>query len=102
MSMLAGKTALVVGVANDASIAAGCARAFHEAGARQILTALNEKARPHVAPVADAVGAEALLDLDVTRPDQLDAVFETVAERFGRLDILLHSIAFAPREALAG
>ena len=102
MSSLTGRTGLIVGVANQHSIAAGCAHAFHEAGARQALTYLNDKAKPHVAPVAEAVGAEALLPLDVTDEAQLDAVFADIAERFGKLDFLLHSVAFAPKADLQG
>ena len=102
MSELAGKTALVVGVANPASIAAGCAEAFHRAGARQILTCQNAKAEAYARPVADVVKAEALLRLDVTDAAQLDEVFAEVESRFGRLDILVHSIAFAPKTDLQG
>lgn len=102
MTELAGKTALVVGVANPASIAAGCATAFAKAGARQILTCQNEKARAYAQPVADAVKAEALLGLNVTEPAELDAVFAAVERRFGQLDILVHSIAFAPKADLQG
>lgn len=99
---LAGKTALVVGVANPASIAAGCAHAFHRGGARQILTCHTETARGYAQPVADAVEAEAVLRLDVTDRAQLDAVFAEIAARFGRLDILVHSVAFAPKADLHG
>jgi len=94
--------ALVVGVANESSIAYGCAKAFHEAGAELAITYLNEKARPHVAPVAEALEAEILAPLDVTIPGQLEAVFDQIAERWGRLDILVHSIAYAPKEDLQG
>ncbi|MEO1039545.1 MAG: enoyl-ACP reductase FabI [Pseudomonadota bacterium] len=102
MSELAGKTALVVGVANPASIASGCAQAFHRGGARQILTCQNAKSEDYARPVAEAVQAEALLQLDVTSPTQLDSVFAEVQSRFGRLDILVHSIAFAPKADLQG
>ena len=97
---LKNKVGLVVGVANADSIAAGCAMAFHKAHAKLALTYLNDKARPHVAPVADAVGAELLLPLDVAHDDELDAVFEAVREKWGRLDFLLHSIAYCPKEDL--
>jgi enoyl-[acyl-carrier protein] reductase I len=100
--MLAGKKALVVGIANDHSIAWGCAKAFHAAGAELAVTYLNEKARPHVAPLAEAVGAPILLPLDVREDAQMDAVFEAIAERWGRLDIVLHSLAFAPLTDLHG
>ncbi|WP_456308116.1 enoyl-ACP reductase FabI [Rhodovarius crocodyli] len=97
---LAGKRGLVVGIANDASIAAGCAAAFRRAGAELALTYLNEKAKPFVQPVADTLGAAHLLPCDVRIPGQLEAVFDTLAQDWGRLDFLLHSIAFAPREDL--
>ncbi|MBS7788651.1 enoyl-ACP reductase FabI [Roseococcus sp. SDR] len=100
--VLAGKKALVVGVANEHSIATGCARAFRELGADLAITYLNEKARPHVAPHAEALGAEILAPLDVSVPGQLEAVFEEISRRWGRLDILVHSIAFAPKEDLQG
>lgn len=98
--LLAGKKALVVGVANGDSIATGCARAFRLCGADVALTYQNDKARPHVEPVALEIGADMLLPLDVTQPDQLDAVFESVAARWGKLDLLVHSIAFAPKADL--
>ncbi len=99
---LAGKKALVVGVANEHSIAYGCAKAFRELGAELAITYLNEKARPHVAPHAEALGAEILAPLDVSVPGQLEAVFEEITRRWGKLDILVHSIAFAPKEDLQG
>ena len=97
---LNGKRGLVVGVANEASIAAGCARAFRAAGAELALTCLNEKARPWVAPVAEEVGADLLLACDVREPGQLEAVFDRITAEWGRLDFLLHAIAFAPKEDL--
>ena len=97
---LKGKLGLVVGVANEASIAAGCARAFRAAGAELALTFLNEKARPWVEPVAQEVGAPLFLPCDVREPGQLEAVFDRITAEWGRLDFLLHAIAFAPREDL--
>ena len=97
---LSGKRGLVVGVANEASIAAGCARAFRAAGAELALTCLNEKARPWVEPVAQEVGAPLFLPCDVREPGQLEAVFDRITAEWGRLDFLLHAIAFAPREDL--
>ena len=99
---LNGKTCLIVGVANDDSIAAGCARAFHAEGAEVILTYLNDKARPYVEPVAEAVAARHLLPLDVTNDAALDSVFETVRETWGKLDILVHAVAFCPKDDLHG
>ncbi|MCV2367932.1 enoyl-ACP reductase FabI [Roseateles oligotrophus] len=99
---LAGKKALVVGIANESSIAWGCAQAFKELGAEVAVTFLNEKARPHVEPLARAIEAPLFLPLDVTQPGQLEAVFEQIEARWGKLDIVLHSIAFAPKEDLQG
>jgi len=98
--ILTGKRALVVGVANEHSIAWGCALAFRKLGAEVVLTYLNEKALPHVAPLAAEIDAQ-LLPLDVTQPGQLEAVFAALAES-GKLDILVHSIAFAPKADLQG
>jgi enoyl-[acyl-carrier protein] reductase I len=100
--VLAGQKALVVGVANDSSIAYGCAKAFRQAGAELAITYLNEKAKPHVVPLATELEAEIVAPLDVSAPGQLEAVFDAVRERWGRLDILVHSIAFAPKEDLQG
>lgn len=97
---LAGKRGLVVGIANEHSIAAGCARAFRDAGADLAVTYLNEKAEPFVRPVAEAVDAHLSLPCDVRIPGQLEDVFARIGDTWGRLDFLLHSIAFAPREDL--
>ena len=99
---LAGKRGLVIGIANDHSIATGCADVFAAAGARLAITYVNEKGDPYVRPVADALGAELLMPCDVRVPGQLEAVFEQVRQRWGGLDFLLHSIAFAPKEDLHG
>jgi len=100
--ILRGRKALVVGIANAHSIAYGCAKAFRELDADVAVTYLNEKARPHVEPLARDLGAEIVAPLDVASPGQMEAVFEEVARRWGRLDILVHSIAFAPKEDLQG
>lgn len=97
---LSGKRGLVVGVANQHSIAAGCAAAFRQAGAEVALTWLNDKALPHVRPVAEGLDAALLGPCDVREPGQLERVFAQIARDWGRLDFLLHSIAFAPREDL--
>jgi enoyl-[acyl-carrier protein] reductase I len=99
---LAGLRALVVGVANDSSIAWGCAQAFRELGAELALTYLNDKAKPHVEPLARQVEASLLLPLDVTQPGQLEAVFDAVRRHWGGVDIVVHSIAWAPRHDLQG
>ncbi len=94
--------ALVVGIANEHSIAYGCARAFREVGAELAVTFLNEKARPHVEPLAQELEAAIFLPLDVAKPGELEAVFAHVERTWGQLDILVHSIAFAPKEDLQG
>ncbi len=100
--VLQGKKALVVGVANDESIAYGCAKAFRAAGADIALTYVNERARAFVAPLAEALEADVFAPLDVEKKPQLEAVFDEIRERWGRLDILVHSVAFAPKEDLQG
>jgi enoyl-[acyl-carrier protein] reductase I len=99
---LKGARALVVGVANDQSIAYGCASAFHQLGADLAITYLNDKARKYVDPLARKLDASILMPLDVATPGQLEAVFERITKDWGRLDILVHSIAFAPKEDLQG
>ncbi|MBL4540711.1 MAG: enoyl-ACP reductase FabI [Rhodobacteraceae bacterium] len=99
---LTGQRALVVGIANDQSIAWGCARALHAQGARLAVTYLNARAEPHVRPLAEQLGAEIILPLDVGDPGQMDALFATIEESWGGLDTLLHSIAFCPRDDLHG
>lgn len=93
---------LVVGIANDQSIAWGCAQAFHAAGAELAITYLNDKAKPHVEPLAQKVGAPIFLPLDVTNDAQMEALFAEITQRWGKLDFLLHSIAFAPKDDLQG
>ena len=100
--VLTGRKALVVGVANDRSIAWGCAQAMHRAGAEVAMTYLNERAKPHVEPLAQAVNAPIFMPLEVRDSAQVDAVFDAIGSQWGQLDILVHSIAFAPREALQG
>ncbi|WP_088941456.1 enoyl-ACP reductase FabI [Rhizobium leguminosarum] len=100
--LLEGKRGLVVGIANDQSIAWGCARAFRALGAELAVTYLNDKARPHVEPLADALEAPIFLPLDVSVPGQLEAVFDSIMEYWGELDFVVHSIAFSPKETLQG
>ena len=99
---LKGKKALVVGVANNQSIAYGCAKAFHELGADLAVTYLNEKSRKFVEPLASGLKAPIFMPLDVATPGELEAVFEKIEKKWGKLDILVHSIAFAPKEDLQG
>src|SRR5690349_934632 len=99
---LKGKKGLVVGIANDQSIAWGCARAFRALGAELAVTYLNDKAKPHVEPLADALEAPIFLPLDVSVPGQLEAVFENITAYWGELDFVVHSIAFSPKDTLQG
>lgn len=99
---LEGKKGLVVGIANEHSIAYGCARAFRRLGAELAITYLNEKADRFVRPLAEGLASPLILPCDVREPGQLEATFEQIRARWGRLDFLLHSIAYAPREDLHG
>jgi enoyl-[acyl-carrier protein] reductase I len=99
---LFGQKAVILGIANEHSIAFGCARAFHDLGAELAITYLNDKARPHVEPLAQLLDAKMLLPLDVQQPGKLESVFEQIGKQWGRLDIALHAIAFAPKEDLQG
>ncbi|MCA1973652.1 MAG: enoyl-ACP reductase FabI [Caenispirillum sp.] len=99
---LAGKKGLVIGIANDQSIAWGCAQQFHAAGAELAVSYLNDKAKPHVAPLAERIDALLLGPCDVRESGQLRGVFEAVTEQWGELDFVLHSIAYAPKDDLHG
>jgi enoyl-[acyl-carrier protein] reductase I len=99
---LEGKKGLVVGIANEHSIAWGCARAFRAFGAELAITYLNDKAKPYVEPLAKQLDAPLFLPLDVQVEGQMEATFAAIGERWGRLDFALHSIAFAPKEDLHG
>jgi len=99
---LSGLKALVIGIANDQSIAYGCARALRRQGAELALTYLNDKARPYVGPLARELEASIFLPLNVQQDGQLEAVFEEIRRTWGRLDVALHSIAFAPKADLQG
>lgn len=100
--ILTGHKSLIVGIANDQSIAYGCAEAFRAAGADIAITWLNEKARGYVEPLGAALGAEIMAPLNVENPGELEALFEQIGARWGKLDSLVHSIAFAPKEDLQG
>ena len=99
---LKGMKALVVGVANEHSIAYGCASAFHQLGADLAITYVNEKSKAYVEPIARELQASMLLPLDVAQDGELEAVFGRIAEDWGQLDILVHSVAWAPKEDLQG
>ena len=98
--LLEGKRGLIVGIANDQSIAWGCARAFRALGAELAVTYLNDKAKKFVAPLAEQLEAPIVMPLDVGVEGQLEAVFERIGAEWGRLDFLVHSIAFSPKGAL--
>jgi len=100
--VLSGTKALVVGVANDQSIAYGCAKAFRELGAELAITYLNEKSKKFGEPLAQQLEAPIFSLLDVSQPGQLEKVFEEIQQKWGKLDILVHSIAWAPKEDLQG
>jgi enoyl-[acyl-carrier protein] reductase I len=102
MFSLDGKAGLVVGVANEHSIAWGCARTFKAMGAELAVTYVSERTRPYVLPIATALGVELVMAMDVGSDAQVDGVFEAVEKRWGRLDFLLHSLATCPKPDLHG
>jgi len=101
-SVLKGKKALVAGIANEHSIAYGCAKAFRQWGADLAITYLNEKAKAFVGPLAEELGAQVFMPLDVSKPGELEALFEQIEKEWGSLDIVVHSMAFAPKDDLQG
>jgi enoyl-[acyl-carrier protein] reductase I len=100
--LLEGKRGLIVGIANESSIAWGCAKAFHAFGAELAVTYLNEKAKKFVDPLARELEAKIVMPLDVQKPGELEAVFDRIKKEWGELDFVVHSIAFSPKEALQG
>jgi enoyl-[acyl-carrier protein] reductase I len=100
--VLKGKKALVAGIANEHSIAYGCAKAFRELGADLAITYLNEKAKTYVEPLAKGLEASIFMPLDVSKQGELEALFTKIQKDWGRLDMLVHAIAFAPKEDLQG
>lgn len=100
--LLEGKRGLIVGIANENSIAWGCAKAFRALGAEVAVTYVNEKAKKYVEPLARALESPIVTPLDVNTPGQMEAVFERIAKEWGRLDFVVHSIAFSPKDALQG
>ncbi len=99
---LTGQKALIVGVANENSIAYGCAKAFRAQGADLAITYLNAKAEPHVRPLAEELGADIVLPLDVCNDAEINALFREIDRKWGKLDTLLHSVAFSKKEDLHG
>jgi enoyl-[acyl-carrier protein] reductase I len=100
--LLEGKRGLIVGIANDQSIAWGCAKAFRALGAELAVTYLNDKAKKYVEPLARELNAPIVMPLDVQVPGQLEAVFERIKKEWGQIDFLVHSIAFSPKDTLRG
>jgi enoyl-[acyl-carrier protein] reductase I len=100
--LLDGKRGLIAGIANEHSIAWGCAKAFRAFGAELAVTYLNDKAKKYVEPLAQELEAAIVMPLDARVPGQMEALFEAIAETWGKLDFVVHSIAFSPKEALHG
>jgi len=102
VKLLEGKRGLVVGIANEQSIAWGCAKAFRALGAELAVTYLNDKAKKYVEPLARELEAPIFMPLDVRTSGQMEAVFERIAKTWGELDFVVHSIAFSPKDTLQG
>jgi enoyl-[acyl-carrier protein] reductase I len=102
MGFLAGKKALITGVASDRSIATGIAEAMHREGAELAFTYQGDKLKPRVEQFAQSLGSSLVLPMDVTSDAEIDAVFKSIKDAWGGIDIVVHSIGFAPRELLAG
>ncbi len=100
--LMAGKKGLIMGVANDRSMAWGIARAAHAQGAEMAFTHQGEALRKRVGPLAESLGAAAVLPCDVTDPQSLDALFEHLRQTWGRLDFVVHAIAYSDKEQLKG
>src|SRR5579872_7049925 len=100
--LLDGKKGLIVGIANENSIAWGCAKAFRALGCQLAVTYLNDKAKKFVEPLAQQLESPIFMPLDVNVPGQMEAVFDRIAKDWNELDFVLHSIAFSPKEALRG
>jgi enoyl-[acyl-carrier protein] reductase I len=102
VKLLEGKKGLIVGIANEQSIAWGCAKAFRALGAELAVTYLNDKARKYVEPLARELEAKILMPLDVRVPGDIEAVFARITKDWGELDFAVHSIAFSPKDTLQG
>jgi enoyl-[acyl-carrier protein] reductase I len=102
MGMLSGKRALIVGVASDRSIAWGIAQAMHAQGAELAFSYASDTFKEWVEPLAATVGSKLTMPLDVQVDEQIDAAFDLLKREWGHLDILIHAVAFAPREAVSG
>ena len=102
MGFLSGKRALIVGVASDRSIAWGIAQAMHREGAELAFSYVNEKFKERVQPLAESLGSKLTMQLDVTNDAEIDSAFAAIKQAWGSVDIVVHAVAYAPREALAG
>jgi len=102
MTTLSGKKGLIIGIANENSLAYGCARHFRVAGAELAITYINAKTEPYVRPLSRALQSEIFMPCDVAAPGQLEAVFGRIAQEWGRLEFVQHSIAYARKEDLSG
>jgi enoyl-[acyl-carrier protein] reductase I len=102
MGFLAGKRVFIVGVATDRSIAWGIAQAMHREGAELAFSYVNDKMKERVEPLAASIGSRLTMPLDVTVDGQIDTAFDTLKREWGGLDVVVHAVAFAPREALTG
>src|ERR1700686_2289082 len=103
MPLLEGKTGIVFGVANKRSIAWAIAQAWAREGAKLAFTYQGERVKESVGELAAAFGADTLImPCDVTKDEEIASVFKAVSEKFGKLHLLLHSVAFAPKAALEG
>ncbi len=100
--IMKGKKGLVIGVANNKSIAYGIAKACREQGAEIALTYLSGPLEKRVRPIAKELGDGKVYQLDVDKPEELEALKKSIEEDFGKIDFIVHSVAFAPRRALAG
>lgn len=100
--VMKGKKGLVVGIANNKSIAYGIAKACSDQGAELGFTYLNEALEKRVRPIAEELGSDKVYPLDVSKPEELEALTKSIEKDFGKIDFLVHSVAFAPREALEG
>jgi len=102
MGFLAGKRAFIVGVATDRSIAWGIAQAMHREGAELAFSYVNDKMKERVEPLAHSLGSKLTMPLDVTVDGEVDSAFDLLKREWGQLDIVIHAVAFAPREAISG
>ena len=100
--LMKGKKGLIVGLANDKSIAYGIAKACYEQGAELAFTYLNDALKKRVEPIAASFGSDKVYELDVSNPEHMDAIADLVGKDMGKIDFLVHSVAFAPKEALTG